>query len=135
MYTSDIEFQQRGGSVGRSIFTHEARAEPRFPRIPDHSLPFPGPPIVTRRCIAIGARFFRDILDSITENLVTLSTSDRISSPHLSPLHNSHSDVSPGVGGGTNDNSRILRPLDNASFALIQVFLIDFRRYRTKAAS
>lgn len=97
MYTSDIEFQQRGGSVGRSIFTHEARAEPRFPRIPDHSLPFPSPSSDSNAEMHCDRRsFFKDILDSITENLVTLSTSDRISSPHLSPLHNSLSDMSPG---------------------------------------
>lgn len=75
------------------LFLHAGRArEPAcFPHISNYPVslflftPFVPAPVVTRRCIAIGARsFFRGILESITENLVTLSTFVRISSSHFS---------------------------------------------------
>lgn len=91
------------------LFLHAGRAKPAcFPRIPNYPVSPPFYPLFfpALRSNAEMHRdrrsFFRDILDSITENLVTLSTFDRISSSHFSAPQLRR------VTGGANDNSRIL---------------------------
>lgn len=108
-----------------------------FPRIPDSnpgvSSPFLSPlsrPSCSNAEMHRDRRsFFRDILDSITENLVTLSTLDRISSFHFSDPQLRR------VTGGLTTIPVFFARFDNAPSSLIRAFLIDFRRNRTKAVS
>lgn len=133
-YTSDIEFQQRGRSGGRSIFTRGASetrlfsSHSQLPRFFPLSLPF-FPALRSKEMHRDRRSFFRDILDSITENLVTLSTFDRISSSHFSAPQLRR------VTGGANDNSRILCSVQQCVLCTYSSFSDRFSSESHKSSS
>jgi hypothetical protein len=143
-YTRDIEFRQRGSpGRGRSIFTREARRNRVFPHIPNLSSldPPPAPLFAFRTVPRDSAKMHcdrrsslsRGILDSITENPLTPSTSPDLPSPSR---HGSHRGCHRGRTEGGKEGGLTMIPVflgrQCAPSALIRVSPIE---PRTKAIS